>query len=198
MYANVSSAHIHSMLKSSRNLVFDYQQRRGHRRVYAPRIKWSKWFYTGGEEEEALPANSRKAIRQGVSDEGDEDVNNADITNETKGLLGLRQNRDLENTGGFDQSGIEITKLSEPFRKTSPATRGQQLSEPSSSWMHLRSEIANILEWVQYSDDILYATKLTTAVFLVLWPAFVPSWSSWYSLNRGRKWSISTRHSTEG
>lgn len=145
-----------------------------------------------------MPANSRKAVRQGVSDEGDEDVANAEITNETKGLLGLRQNRDLENAGGFDHSGIEITKVDESFCTTSPAKRQQQLSDPSLSWMYLRGELANILEWVQYSDDILYAVKLTTAVFLVLWPAFVPSWSSWYSLNRGRKWNISTRHSTEG
>jgi hypothetical protein len=35
------------------------------------------------------------------------------------------------------------------------------------------------------SDDVLYAIKLTVAVFLVTWPAFLHHWNSWYSLNRG-------------
>jgi uncharacterized membrane protein YgaE (UPF0421/DUF939 family) len=32
---------------------------------------------------------------------------------------------------------------------------------------------------------VLYAIKLTIAVFLVTWPAFLDQWNTWYSLNRG-------------
>lgn len=35
------------------------------------------------------------------------------------------------------------------------------------------------------SEDVLYAIKLTVAVFLVTWPAFIHHWNTWYSLNRG-------------
>ena len=51
--------------------------------------------------------------------------------------------------------------------------------------LRIRGQAADALEWIQNSEDVLYAVKLGVAVFLVLWPAFIASWNTWYSLNRG-------------
>lgn len=182
---NVSSTHIESMLNHSKTLVLGHQQRYGRRRIYAPQIKWSKWFYTGGEEEEALPTNSRRAIRQGNSDECEDDEADMEILDDKEGLLDTRRNMDLENMGGFNQGHAEIAKANESAYKIKSETRQRLISENISTWIRLRIHIADTLEWVQQSDDVLYAFKLTVAVFLVLWPAFVASWNTWYSLNRG-------------
>jgi hypothetical protein len=49
----------------------------------------------------------------------------------------------------------------------------------------LRNGLADAIEYLVGSDDVLYALKLTIAVFLVTWPAFLHQWNTWYSLNRG-------------
>ena len=66
------------MLKQSRKLVDERQKRHGRRRFYAPRIKWATWLFSGGEQDEAMPPEGRKANRQGESgaeagDDADED-----------------------------------------------------------------------------------------------------------------------------
>ncbi|KAK1256074.1 hypothetical protein MKX07_008333 [Trichoderma sp. CBMAI-0711] len=46
-------------------------------------------------------------------------------------------------------------------------------------------QLADVFEWAQDSDDLFYALKLSFAVFLVSWPAFVPSWNAWYASVHG-------------
>jgi hypothetical protein len=41
------------------------------------------------------------------------------------------------------------------------------------------------MEWLQNSDDLEYALKLSVAVALVSWPGFLPSWHEWYTSIRG-------------
>ncbi|KAI5845750.1 hypothetical protein DFP73DRAFT_476901 [Morchella snyderi] len=48
-----------------------------------------------------------------------------------------------------------------------------------------REKLADWLEWVAASDDVLYAFKLTLGVTICAWPAFVGSWAEWFYLNRG-------------
>ena len=171
-----AASHIESMLKHSRELVERRQQRNGRRRIYAPHIKWSNWLYTGGEEDEALPNSGRKGNRQGASEEREDDEDDAESLNSKKSLLA--HEGDLEKNAG-------TPKVLQPKRpeKVSKAQDSEREETPYS--LCLRGQAADAVEWIQHSDDLLYAMKLGVAVFLVLWPAFVDSWNTWYSLNRG-------------
>ena len=171
-----AATHIVSMLKHSRELVERRQHRNGRRRIYAPRIKWSKWLYTGGEEHEALPDSSRKSNRKGVSDKQEDDEDEVESLNSKRGLL-ARQ-------GDLEKNPVprEVEKEAEK-QETKP--RAQEAKRQTPLSLRLRGQAADVLEWIQHSEDLLYAMKLGFAVYLVLWPAFVASWNTWYSLSRG-------------
>lgn len=172
-----AASHIESMLKSSRELIERRQRQNGRRRIYAPRIKWSNWLYTGGEEDEALPNSGRKGNRRGASDEREGDEDDIESLNSKKSLLAHQE--DLEKNAVIPEVKEKADKREnkETFRKG----EHQEISYA----LRLRGQVADALEWMQHSDDLLYAMKLGVAVFLVLWPAFVASWNTWYSLNRG-------------
>ena len=172
-----AASHIESMLKHSQGLVQRRQQRNGRRRIYAPHIKWSKWLYTGGEEDEALPNSGRKGNRQGVSDERDDDEDDVESFNSQKRLLA--------HQGDLEKNPItrEVEEEAKKQGKKSRAQNSERQGVPRS--LRFRGQAADVLEWIQRSEDLLYAMKLGFAVFLVLWPAFVASWNTWYSLNRG-------------
>ena len=173
------------MLKSSRELVLDYQQRRGRRRIYPPHIHWAKWLYTGGGEDEALPAEGRKANRQGESDEHAGDEADMDGFESEESLLKSNKKGDLEDTAGLGYGRQEISNVLPPPQKRAHKTGQRPESVLQSPWLRIREKLAGILEWLQGSDDVIYAFRLVIAMFLVLWPAFVASWNTWYSLNRG-------------
>ena len=172
-----AASHIESMLKHSRELVGRRQRRNGRRRIYAPHIKWSKWLYTGGEEDEALPDSGRKGNRKGVSDEHEDDEDDEGSLNSSKSLLAHRG--DLEK----EPVSREVKKEAEKQKRKPRVQDSECQGTPRS--LRLRGQAADVLEWIQHSEDLLYAMKLGIAVFLVLWPAFVASWNTWYSLNRG-------------
>ena len=176
-----AATHIEGMLKHSRELVERRQHRKGRRRVYAPRIKWSKWLYTGGEEDEALPDSGRKSNRKGVSDKDGDDEDDVESLNSKKSLLAHRG--DLENDP-VPRTVKEDAK--KKAKQQNNKSRGQEVERQGKSLsLRLRGQAADVLEWIQHSEDLLYAMKLGFAVYLVLWPAFVASWNTWFSLNRG-------------
>jgi len=51
--------------------------------------------------------------------------------------------------------------------------------------LRLRGAAADTLEWAFDSEDLVYAFKITTAVFLVSFPALIAPWNSWYGHARG-------------
>ena len=172
-----AASHIESMLKHSRELVARRQQRNGRRRMYAPHIKWSNWLYTGGEEDEALPNSGRKGNRQGASDEREDDEDDIESLSSRKALL--------THEGDLEKNAV-IPKVKEKAKKREKGSRAQDSERQETPHsLRLRGQAADALEWIQHSEDLLYAMKLGVAVFLVLWPAFVASWNTWYSLNRG-------------
>ena len=176
-----AATHIEAMLKHSRVLVERRQHRKGRRRVYAPRIKWSKWLYTGGEEDEALPDSGRKGNRKGASDKDVDDEDDLESLNSKKSLLAYQG--DLENNSVPRTIKEDAKKEAKQPKNKS---RGQEVERQRSPLsLRLRGQAADVLEWIQRSEDLLYAMKLSFAVYLVLWPAFVASWNAWYSLNRG-------------
>lgn len=171
------------MLSHSRILVDRRNQRHGRRRIYAPHIKWSKWLYSGGAEAEAMPTPARKANREGNSDALDDDENEATSLHSNQPLLSKGCHNDIENTAEVTADGAP-KEVSNP---KSPKLMGTATFKEQDSWLRLRGRAADALEWIQNSEDVLYAVKLAVAIFLVLWPAFVASWNTWYSLNRGCK-----------
>ena len=181
---NISSSHVQTMLKHSKDLVLEHQQRNGRRRIYAPRIHWAKWLYTGDEEVEALPAEGRKANRQGTSEKRADDDADTDDSKSKESLHGLDERGDIEKIASL---GVINTGNSIAPAISQKSTLKNRKKPVKSLWLQLRGRLADMLEWFQDSDDILYAIKLTFAMNLVLWPAFITSWNKWYSLNRGCK-----------
>lgn len=177
--------HLEDMLKNSRSLVLRRQERHGRRRIYPPNIKWSKWLYSGGEEEESMPANARKEHRHSVHNEQSSNVAKASLAESDNSLLSSKRAKDLENDAGLraelgERPSSQNNLRSQELKEARKSRQGQ----PSLS-LQLRGKMADIVEWTQNSDDLLYAFKLAFGVILVTWPAFVAKWNLWYSLNRG-------------
>ena len=177
------------MLNHSRDLVLQREHRHGRRTVYAPRIRWAAWLYSGGGEAEALPTIGRKANRQGTSDEGADDADDTPNSDSKESLLAGRKNDDLEKIAGLDNVQDKRKNQPEPAapHNSEMLKEHRHTQQPKPPLLCLRGHLADFLEWLQGSDDFLYAIKITVAVFLVIWPSLIASWNTWYSLNRGCK-----------
>lgn len=175
------------MLKHSRDLVLQREHRHGRRTIYAPRIRWATWLYSGGGEDEALPISGRKANRQGTSDERADDEDSTATPDSEESLLAAHKKGDLEKTAGLDEGQEMPENQPEPptFNQKKKLEERKNTQKAGSPSLRLRGSLADSLEWLQASDDFLYAIKITTAVVLVVWPALIASWNTWYSLNRG-------------
>lgn len=55
----------------------------------------------------------------------------------------------------------------------------------SHKWRKFRRGLGRLLDWMANSNPFLYAIKFSIGVMLLSFPAFVTSWSGWYSENRG-------------
>ncbi|KAN0104840.1 Protein of unknown function (DUF2422) domain containing protein [Hyaloscypha variabilis] len=173
---NLRQAALHTleMLNQSRLLVEKRQARHGRRRLYAPQINWQKWLASGGEEDSlALPEQGRKDARTGKRDDSQDEV---DSINSKEVLL---QKKDVESAPPKESE----SQSPPPAQCADPEPRKKAAK---GTFVHrLRNGLADTIEYVLGSDDVLYAIKLTIAVFLVTWPAFLHQWNTWYSLNRG-------------
>lgn len=182
-YLNMRQAAIHvcEMLETSRSLVDKCEKRNSRRRFYAPRISWQKWLRTGGEDFSIGGSSSLRA----ANDEADYQ----DIEKETGELLQTSS----EATQNPERQDPEWGESQRPNADPpAPHRNENQEHEPvmeeqmtSSVIARTREHAADLIEWIQHSDDVQYAFKLCIAGMLVTWPAFVASWNEWYSLNRG-------------
>lgn len=181
--ANATRVHIQSMLKHSRKLVDEHQQRRGRHRLYAPRIKWATWLFSGGEQDETMHPSGRQAHRQAVTGGTTLDEEDAATEDSKDKVLNDETKADLEKA----TEKREMLSQECNHRTVAPTEAPRKIIElRDQSWtLRLRAMLADAVEWMQESDDVLYALKLTIAVFLVTWPGFVARWNTWYSLNRG-------------
>ena len=163
------------MLRHSRGIVEKYQARNGRNRVYVPRINWRKWLASGGEEDMlALPQAGRKEARTGKTDNSAPDKDSSSTEKQSS------KKKDLEWSLPEEP---RPPQLETPAIGDAPKKSTKAHKHP---FMHrLRNGVADTIEYVAASDDFAYALKLTIGVFLVTWPAFVHSWNTWYSLNRG-------------
>ena len=181
------SSHLETMLKHLRDLVLQREYRRGRKTIYAPRIRWATWLYSGGGEDEALPTSGRKVSRQGATEDGVDDDDESSSSDSKGSLLEVNKNGDLEKAAGLDVGQRKLAKSRKEVKMQGPKPSQQ----PKSLALRVRGHVADSLEWLQRSDDFLYAMKITIAVFLVVWPALITSWNKWYSFNRGRKSNFS-------
>ncbi|KAL8709431.1 MAG: hypothetical protein Q9220_005814 [cf. Caloplaca sp. 1 TL-2023] len=180
-----AATHVEEMLKYSRSLVLERQARRSRRRLYAPRIKWAKWLNSGGDEEEAMPAAGRKSNRRGADDAKNDDEDDTGSGRSEENLLKTMSMKDDLEIGRSTTSGPPEPSQSNLPSKQQPSARISSTEKSTNFFLRFRGRLADTLEWIQNSDDLLYAFKLAIAVFLVTWPAFVAKWNTWYSLNRG-------------
>jgi len=184
VWTNVRRTNIQNMLKHCRQLVDLRHQRHGRRRLYAPRIKWARWLSSGGEQDEAVPASGRKQNRQGAARDPIMDEVDDDAFDSKDDLVHASHATDVEKAAGQDdQANHERDNQMEAPAETS--TDGTQASKDLTLALRLRGSIADTVEWLQDSDDVVYAAKLTLGFFLVTWPAFVAPWNTWFSLSRG-------------
>lgn len=164
------------MLNHSRILVEKRQARHGRRRIYLPRINWRKWLTSGGEEDMlVLPDNARKGARTGKSNDATQDDDDDDATSKES----LITKKDVESAAKDKDASPQPPPASQ---KAKP-----QRKDPKKGTLvyRLRNGLADAIEYLSESEDFFYALKLTIAVFLVTWPAFLYKWNTWYSLNRG-------------
>jgi hypothetical protein len=178
---NLRQAGLHTleMLRHSRIVLEKRQSRHNWRRLYAPQINWRKWLASGGEEDMlVLPDNARKDIRTGKMDSIDQE--DSSFTRSEDGLL---RKKDLESSVPPETTLQRDTSVPTSRAKAQKLTHEPKKKKSFTS--RLRNGLADLLEYLSDSDDVVYAIKLAVAVYLVTWPAFVASWNTWYSLNRG-------------
>ncbi|KAL7938148.1 hypothetical protein V8C35DRAFT_142676 [Trichoderma chlorosporum] len=194
-----SSTHILKMLRHARQLVEQRQRRHNRPRIWIPHYSsLQKWLRTAGERDSrVLPEGARQAARRGDL------VDNSPPISESKNS-GHMVNSEAQPRGRVsdEETGPTIaSRISKTlrFRKTDGKkkqkkrekhTRSEQNYQknedcPDSWGLWVRGKAADLLEWAQDSDDLAYALKLSFAVFLVSWPAFVPSWNAWYGRVHG-------------
>jgi hypothetical protein len=194
-----SSTHILKMLRHARHLVEQRQSRHNRSRIWIPHYSsLRKWLRTAGERDSmVLPEGARQAARRGdlVGNgplpeskdssgllEDDEQQSGERITDEEAGsTTASRFVRALKNrkTKSKKKETEKRKKGKAKKQRRSKYKDGREVA-PDSWVLRLRGKAANGLEWAQDSDDLAYALKLSFAVFLVSWPAFVPSWNAWY------------------
>ncbi|TAQ90015.1 hypothetical protein B7494_g1642 [Chlorociboria aeruginascens] len=171
-----AASHTMEMLKHTRVIVERCQARHDRKRLYLPQINWQKWLNTGGEEDMlALPDDARKAVRTGTVK-----VDMADGDPVENSRVDLLRMEDLESASpdSMQTSQSSIPENHAAKQKSKSVNKG-------TLFFRFRNGLADCLEYLTGSEDVLYAVKLTMATFLVTWPAFLKEWNEWYSLNRG-------------
>jgi hypothetical protein len=169
------------ILLYSRKLV-EKRQKHQRRRLYAPNIHWERWLYSGGDGNESQFARGHNAKMEarrsptpndsGAEDEADDTDTPDALSRRLEEARGLRRRRQ-RSAGGS------------PISTSSQRNNSPDEEVPSTRSLRIRGLLADAIEWMQHSEDLLYAFKLTIAALLVTWPGLVPSLNNFYSSNRG-------------
>ncbi|UKZ85008.1 uncharacterized protein TrAFT101_000886 [Trichoderma asperellum] len=194
-----SSTHVLNMLRHARYLVEQRQRRHNKSRIWIPHYSsLRKWLRTAGERDSmVLPEGARQAARRG-------DLAGRPSESQSKESSGILESdeQQLGERITDEEAGSTTTsrylkvlksrktrskKRGKKGRENGPADNhrrskhGHEEKDAPDNWiLELRGKAADALEWAQDSDDLAYALKLSFAVFLVSFPAFVPSWNQWY------------------
>ncbi|QSZ33635.1 hypothetical protein DSL72_005203 [Monilinia vaccinii-corymbosi] len=173
---NLRQAALHTlgMLRHSRVLVERRQELHDRKRLYLPQINWRKWLQSGGEADMlALPDGARKNARTGNKNDDDDDVDDGASVDSGNTI---QAKNDVESAMPKKETPVQSPKT--PGGTVKRKKKGTRM-------FRLQNRLADIIEYLVGSDDISYAIKLTVAVLLLTWPAFLVQWNTWYSVNRG-------------
>ncbi|KAL7922354.1 hypothetical protein ACQKWADRAFT_87084 [Trichoderma austrokoningii] len=191
-----ASAHILNMLRHARYLVEQRQRRNDRLRIWIPHLSsLRKWLRTTGERDVmVLPEGARQAARRGdlagrpsvsqpkdgsaASLEDDEQQVGDRITDEEAGST--TTSRYLKALKSRKAKSKKKRKKGQAEKHRRPEHERKKKDAPGNWILKLRGKAADGLEWAQDSDDLAYALRMSFAIFLVSFPAFVPSWNQWY------------------
>lgn len=171
-----SAGHVMLMLRHSRTLVELRQQRNSRSRLWLPKFaSFQQWLSSGINAPRAPPSESASRTERNETD-APKELNRA-----------TQNNPSVENMHRAKRNDGE-TLASPVISRATHHEKHEHPPEPAakSSWFtRLRHATADVLEWAQNSEDLVYSAKLCIALFLVTWPALVPSWNRWYADVRG-------------
>lgn len=170
-----SAAQVMIMLRHSRTLVELRQQRNSRSRLWLPKFaSFSQWLSSGGTDPGTSTADSSIGSTRNDSDAPKE--LNPDAA----------QNGSTESMHRARSGDEEVTSPVSSSANYDDRQSHTTIELCKSSWIvRLRHACADGLEWAQNSEDLVYSAKLSIALFLVTWPAFVPTWNQWYADVRG-------------
>lgn len=167
-----SAAQVMLMLRHSRTLVELRQQRNGRSRLWLPKFaSLSQWLSSSGVELGVVSAVENGAgVARNDSDAPTELNSAAAKAAPTESMYRSR-------------SGDEelASASSDNVKHNGSQHHTTDTKSASSGFQRLHHTAANMLGWAQNSEDLVYSAKLSIALFLVTWPALVPSWNQWYA-----------------
>lgn len=176
-----SAAQLLEMLRHLRRLVEELQARNNRSRLWMPQYtSLRQWLATGGDVDVGPYHRKTKKTRR-----PSRSTRAASTSAETQ-VIPERDETDFRCT---EPSGISPKQCSSrtglgAAESKRPPGENQNHRRPG-RLLRMRAKAAEAMEWAQGSDDLDYALKLAVAVFLVVWPALVASWTTWYADVRG-------------
>ena len=178
-----AATHVLRMLRHCRVLVERREARRGRKRIYYPQIDWRRWM-TSGENEGGRPSEggggvTEKQPPESQTHEAEDHESEDDDTTERL----LRDHEDGPARLPFNRT----MKRRDSNAHRSPTRKRHRAQKAAGRGFFLqpREVLADTLDYLQTSDDVLYTLKLAIATFIVSFPALVPAWNQWYFRNRG-------------
>lgn len=154
------------MLKHSRVLIEARQERKGKRGLHWPDVRLGKWLSTGSEETEAILVSESLHTHKKKDKEDEYDASDSGARDWTT----ISKNKESDSRLSRGRKGKTPTK---------------KLEKDNISWhLKARGVLADFIDWVKNSDDVIYTFKFTFGVMLVSWPAFVHEWTLWYENSR--------------
>jgi len=166
---NICRSQTLEMLKHSRALVEARQGRGGKRGLHWPDVGLAKWLSAGSEGTEAILASEPLHSHEEVDEEDEEDPSQWKNT--------------LVDPGARDWAMISKQQESDsrPNCEWKTQIASKKLEKGQMPWsLKARGALADFIDWVKHSDDVIYAFKFAFGVVLVSWPAFVHKWTLWY------------------
>lgn len=180
------------MMKEGKELVQEFQERKGRRSLHLPDFKSRKWLFGGdSEQSEALETGDRENIER-----------YRQASNNNKGSGG--QSSDDQRKQSFIDPRWIFASLSRkpngkgdssqakgdssPEKDPSPEESGKSVME------RVRGGFADFVDWTLTSGHLHYALKLAIGAMLLSWPAFVPDFSNFFYHYRGRMYTLLKGH----
>lgn len=170
-----SAGHVMLMLRHARTLVELRQQRNSRSRLWLPKFaSLRQWLSTESYQPSASATDTGPSANRNDNDEPKE--LNVNASHEAASENMHRARSADENIASPVSSTMHHGETKDHATAAGTGPSRLQL---------IRHAAADALEWTQNSEDLVYSAKLAIALFLVTWPALVPSWNQWYSEVRG-------------